>query len=292
MKKSGVLVGLMLAISLLSFSLALAEPCNLDISLVNQDPYPAVQGEEARLVFQIDGLENTECGTVELGLIEKYPIALMPDQESFYRIEAGTFKKDFKSFFLAPFKVRVSSDAMDGDNKIEVQYRHGINSGYVTKDFNLNVQDTRADFEIHVKSYDLTTRKINFEILNIAEEDINALTVEIPKQDNIQIKGANRNIVGDLDSNEYTTAEFEAILKDGKIKLLLHYSDKINERRTIEEEVDFESEYFQGMVSQQKKSPIGTYIFLGIIVLLIVWWIIRRKNKKKKALAAKLKARK
>ena len=290
MRKSGVLFSLLLMLSIFSVAGVLAEGCDLSISMINQDPYPAIQGEEASVVFQIDGVANTDCGEVEFGLIENYPISLMPNQEDMYTIESGTFKKDFKSFFLAPFKIKISEEALDGDNPIEVKYRTDLSSAFTTKEFNLNIKDTRADFEIHVKDYNSMTRKLTFEILNIAEEDIEALTVEVPKQENIQIKGANRNIVGDLDSNEYTTADFEAVPKDGKIKLILHYSDKINERRIVEEEVEFESEYFQGLVSQQKKSPTTTYVILGIVVLLIGWLIVRR-NKKKKELAAKLAAR-
>lgn len=282
MKKESVLFGLVLVFSLLSFSSILAVPCDLDISLINQDPYPAVQNEEARLVFQIDGIENTECGTVEFGLVEQYPFTLMPDQEESYKIEAGTFKKDFQSFFLAPFKIKISPDAMDGDNKIEVKYRYGTNTGYVNEDFNINIQDTRADFEVHVKSYDAATKRLSFEVLNIADEDINALTVEIPKQENIEIKGANRKIVGDLDSNDYTTAEFEAVPKNGNIKLLLHYSDQINERRIIEKEVEYESDYFTGLANEDQGGSSLNFIILLIIAGLIIWWIVSRRKKKKK----------
>lgn len=281
MKKSGVLFGIIFVLAIFSFGFASAEACDLSVSMINQDPYPAIQGEDVKILFQIDGVSNTECGTIEIELLEQHPIVISPGEEKSYSIEAGTFVKDYETFFLAPFKVRVSEDAIDGDNIIEVKYRNGINSGYETKQFNLNIRDTRASFEVYVKDYDITTRNIVFEILNIAENDIEALAVEVPKQDNIIIKGSNREIVGDLDSNEYTTADFEAIPKDGKIKLLLKYSDEINERRSIEIEVNYDSEYFNDMLKDEKESPVKTYIIIGTILLLIIWWYFRRQNKKK-----------
>lgn len=286
--KRGIMLAMLMVVSLFGFSSVSAVGCDLTVSMINQDPYPAIQGEEATVVFQIDGVADSECGDVEFGLVEKYPISLMPDQEEMYTFESGTFKKDFKSFFLAPFKIKVSEEALDGDNKIEVKYRNGKDVSYTTKEFNLNVKDTRAEFEVHVKDYDFGTKQLTFEILNIAEEDVEALTIEIPVQDGVLVKGANRNIVGDLDSNDYTTADFKATLTGEEVEILIHYSDQIHERRTVTETVSFVSENF---VPEEVESNATTnYVILAIVVLLIVWWVIRR-NKKKKALEEKLKSK-
>jgi hypothetical protein len=257
--------------------------CNLDISLVNQDPYPAIPGEEVKVVFQVDGIESDDCGDVRLEFVEEYPLSLSPGQKNYYEIESGTFSRDFQSFFLAPFKVRVADNALDGDTPMEIQYKAGGNNNYVIEEFDLNIDNIIADFEVYVKDYDFATRTIVFEILNIAEADVEALTVEVPKQDSIVIKGSKVNIVGDLDSNEYTTADFEALPDKGEITVKLSYSDSTNVRRTVEKTVLFESEYFEGRLQDEKPSKTGTYVTLAFIVLLIVFWIYRR-NKKKKAL--------
>lgn len=291
MKKIGVLFGILVMFSIFSLGFAAAEACDLSVSMINQDPYPAIQGEEVKIVFQIDGIGSTECGTIDFELIEQYPVSILSGSKKSYTIESGTFIKDYKSFFLAPFRVKVNENAIDGDNTIEVRYRGAKNVGWETKQFDLNVQDTRADFEVHVKEYDLTTRTITFEILNIAESDIEALTIEVPKQDNIIIKGSNREIVGDLDSNEYTTADFEAIPSDGKIEVSLKYSDSINERRIVDLEVDYDGEYFTGLLKDEKPSPTKNYIIIGVIIFLIIWWQIR-KQRKRKELKEKLKSRK
>lgn len=283
------MIVLVLGVFLFSLSGVFAEACDLQVSLVNQDPYPAIQGEEAKLVFQIDGLANAECGTVNFELLEKYPITLDPSQQGMYTIESGIFEKDYKSFFLAPFKIRVSEDALDGDNIIEVQYRFGANLAYETKQFSINIEDTRADFEIHVEDYDQATKILTFEILNIAESDVEALTIEILKQDSILVYGSNRNIVGDLDSNDYTTVDFKAIISGDVIVLNVYYSDEINERRMIMKEVSYEADYFNFI--EETDPPYMTYALVIGIVLLIIYWVYRRKQKKK-ALEQKLRNRK
>jgi hypothetical protein len=279
MKKSGIILFSILA--LFAINLVVAENCNLQISMLNQDPYPAIQGDYVKVVFQINGLENTDCGTVTFGVKEEYPIYLDPDVQNPITINSGTFKRDYGSFYLAPYKLRIDENALDGDNPIEVFYSTSRASN-VIQEFNINVQDTRADFEVNVKDYDYTTRKLTFEILNIKKTDVKALTIEIPKQDGVEIKGANRIVVGDLDSNEYTTAEFEAILPQGKkdINLNVIYTDSINVRRELKKVVTFDSSYFTDR-EIKKKQP---YWFYAIIVLVIAFFVWRkiRKNKREK----------
>jgi len=88
-------------------------------------------------------------------------------------------------------------------------------------------------------------------------------------------------IVGDLDSNEYTTSDFEAIPSDGEFKINLIYSDTINTRRTTEKMVSFDSSYFTERKADQKTTSKTTYVVWAVIFALIAWWIVRRFKKKK-----------
>lgn len=280
MKRSGLLIvffGMML-LSLVGVS---AEACKITPTLVSQDPYLATPGDYVKLVFQLDGLVNPECGRVEFELLEKYPLIFDPNTESKVIIDS-MYSKDFSSSSIVRYKVRVDEDALDGDNPIEVQFKQLTALNYEIKQFNLDVEDTRADFEIHIKDYSSTTKILTFEILNIGKTDIQALTLTIPKQDNIEIKTSNINNAGDLDSQEYTTADFEAIPREGEILVNVIYTDSINERRTIEKTVSFDPAYFQGRVEDQKKGGAGAYI-IPVIIILIIAFIIYKRIKKKRA---------
>lgn len=259
----------------------LAETCDLKVSMINQDPYPAIPGDYVKMVFQVNGVSNSECGQIRFELLEKYPLSFDPGMNAEKVINSGVYAKDFSSYFLASYKVRVDEDAVDGENPIEVKYKPSKNEAYETKQFDLNVEDSRADFEVFIKSYDQKTKEITFEILNIAESDVEALTVEVPKQDNIVIKGSKTNIVGDLDSNEFTTADFEAIPSKGDIIVKISYSDVNNFRRSLEKTVSFEPEYFENRASDKKQTPKSAYI-IGIIVVIIIVWYIRKRIKKKR----------
>lgn len=291
MKKLGVLFGALVLFSLFSIGFVSAESCDLRVTMINQDPYPAIQGEEVKLVFQVKGVESTECGTIEFELLEQHPITLLPGEPKSYSIESGTFIRNFESFFLAPFKVKVSEDALDGDNLIEVRYKGERNLAYETASFDLNVRDSRADFEVYVKDYDFTTRTMVLEVLNIGESDIEALAIEIPKQEGILVKGASREIVGDLDSNEYTTADFEATPQDGVIDVVLKYSDEINERREVQVQVEYDGSYFEGLLRDEEQKSSSGLIIVAIVIVVGIWYF-RRRAKRKKALKEKLRKRK
>jgi hypothetical protein len=286
MKKRMIAKLVMLLILLFTLEFATAEVCDLSISLINQDPYPAIQGDYVKVVFQIDGLENAECGIVTFEIKEDYPISLDSNIRNPITINSGTYQRNYGSFYLAPYKLRIDENALDGENPIEIHYSTKTSSSII-ETFNITVEDTRADFEVHIKDYDYKTKELTFEILNIEKVDVEALTLEIPKQEGIEIKGTNKIIVGDLDSNEYTTADFEAILPEGEIKINLNifYTDSINVRRELQKVVNFDSAYFLSRNKDKVSHPYWLYILILLVLTFFIWRRIvkkRRENERRR----------
>jgi len=278
-EKSAIFILTIFSVVLLS-GLILAEGCTLDVSMINQDPYPANPGEYVKVLFQINGLSNPDCGVVTFQVKEQFPFTIKPGTTNPLEVRSGTYSRKYSSFYNAPYELLIDKDAVDGDHTIEVSYT--TDTVEKLKEFTINIEDTRADFEIYVKDYDPLTKTLTFEILNVGENDIEALTLEIPKQVNVDIKGANRKVIGDLDSNEYTTADFEATPKDGNIEVNIVYTDIINVRREITKQVMYDSSYFDMRNGDQKKQPIWAYVLAGVVVLWIVWSRIRKAKRKKK----------
>lgn len=276
MKKEVVLIFLFtVAIGLTSAT------CDLEATMINQDPYPAVPGDYVKLVFQIEGLDSPECKDITFQLLSDYPIEFDPGEDGLKTFKKVDYVKDYETNLLIPYEVRINKDALDGTNPIEAKIQ-STGDAPISKTFDLEVEDVRSEFEISVKDYDYSTNEITIEVLNIGKSDIEALTIEIPKQDVIEVKGANRVVVGDLDSNEYTSADFEASPKDGNFKVNLIYSDSINVRRTVEKNIQFDSSYFTNRKADQKSTGSGTYIFWAVIILLIAYFGYRKYKKSKK----------
>lgn len=261
--------------------------CNPSIELLNQDPYPANPGEYVKLVFQIDGLDNPDCGIFSVEVRESFPFFLDASELREYDFLGSTFVRNFKSSALAPYEILVDEDAVDGDNKLEVVMEYTDLGGNIVSeihDFDINVDGVKVDFEVSIRDYNPGTNTISFEILNVGEDDVVALAVDVPKQDNIAIKGASRNIIGDLDANDDTTFRFEAQPSDGDIDLKITYTDPLNERREMIKKVQYDSSYFTDRKADEVQ-PVSAYLYLfwGLVLILFVRWIWRRwKGKKKK----------
>ncbi len=265
----------------LSLSITSADACDLSISLLNQDPYPAVPGDYVKLVFQIEGLDSPDCSDITFNLLQDYPIELDPGEDGTKKFSKIDYVKDYESNLLIPYEVRIDENALDGANPIEVNIQNEGDAP-LSQIFNLEIDDVRADFEVYVKNYDYQTHELELEILNIAKSDVEALAVEIPKQNRINVKGPNRIVVGDLDSNEYTSADFEATPSNGAITINLIYSDTINVRRTITKTIVFDSSYFTERITDEKPTSIWTYLFWGAAIIFAIIFFHKRKYKKQK----------
>lgn len=271
---------MMLAFSLffIQFSAAL---CTLTPTLINQDPTSAVPGETVKLLFQISGTENPECGRISLEFVEDYPFTLDPGYSKIQSIQGGTYQRDFNSFWIVSYKVRVDSTALDGDHKLSL--KTWINSeSQLAKinDFNISVEEVRTDFIVTLDSYSFATKKMSLGIVNIGEKNAQAMTVRIPKQDTVAVEGGNVKILGDLDSNEDTTITFDAVPSSGKILVELEYNDEISERRQLVKEVEFSESAFESTRAKSSVSA-GSIIFWVILIGAVVYWFIRRRRKAK-----------
>jgi len=259
--------------------------CNPSISLLNQDPYPAIPGEYVKLVFQVDGLDNSNCGNFYFELINDYPISFDPGANTSLILQSGTYVSNYGSFALVPFKVRVNETALNGDNELWVKYSPNnqvAQPTYFLKKLNLAVNDTKSDFEVSIKDYDYTTQTATFEILNIGKNNVEGLTVDLPNQENFSVKGNTRNILGSFNSGDDTSFTFEGIPKKGAISLDIKYNDNIGVRRELTKAVNFDPELFTGRIKDQKSTNYTFIIVLLIVIGIIVWLVIRSRNKKKK----------
>jgi LPXTG-motif cell wall-anchored protein len=146
------------------------------------------------------------------------------------------------------------------------------------------VKDVRTDFEVYVKDYDSTTNKFTLEILNTGKGNVEALTVEVPKQDNIVVKGSPVNIIGSLDSNDFTTTDFEATPDKGNLNITVYYTDENNVRRTIYKTVSFDPDYFLNRKASTGGSNTMFYVVALILIVGVAYLFYRRhkKNQRKK----------
>jgi hypothetical protein len=255
--------------------------CDLTINLVNQDPNPASPGEEVKVLFQLIGTETKNCGDLAFEIFEEFPFTVHPKYQTRQIIKAGTFTQDYQSFFTLPYTLRINKDASEGEIELKVGISQNPNiDSYVLQKFNITIKQVQTEFEIYVRDYDARKNTVVFEVINTGNADTDALVIEIPEQENILLTGGNTNILGILDSNEYTTASFNAVLKKGEINFIVKYNDETNTRRIAEVSTYFNPDLFNNKDKERIMTP-TSYLFITAILFLILLYLMRKKYQKK-----------
>ena len=170
-KVQSIIVFIALAVVLSAFTSAVTAPCTLSVSMVNQDPYPAVPDEYVKTVFQMNGADNSDCGKVFMRIVPQYPFSLDSNDSTVFM--DSTFVSGYSSYLLAAYKLRVDKDVLDGENKIKIEYGKVDDlPNVLTKEFNIEVEDARTDFEVLIQDYTVATNSVTFAVVNIGKKDV------------------------------------------------------------------------------------------------------------------------
>ena len=221
--------------------------CNPQISIINQNPYPAVPGEYVDVVFEVSGVSTSECSDgASFQLISAYPFSF-DGNLSTKTITGNTWAGDYNSNWVIPFKLRVDEDAFDGDNQIDVKYSSSkLGDLYFSEKFNISVEDSRTSFDAVIQDY--SSSEVSIALANIGKYTANSVVVRIPEQENFVVSGTDGQMVGNLDSGDYTIVGFTVtqkmttsrdptqgfdIQKSKDLNVDIYYTDNIGERRVV-----------------------------------------------------------
>jgi len=280
--------------------------CNLNISLINQDPYPAIPGEYVKAVFQVGGVQNVNCNGVKFELIPSYPFSL-DNNDGLRTLEGSTWTPDYKADWMIPYTIRVDKDAIDGDSEIKVRYSTGNSDVVVQKTFDITIEDARTDFDAVIQ--ESSTSDVSIAIANTGKYIANSVVVRIPEQDNFKVTGTDGQMVGNLDAGDYTIVSFGVSPKKAfsnnrtnqnnpmttsNLKFDIYYTDTLGERRIVNMQLPLsmgtgnssilDAANFAGRTSARNggfKWTIwytGAIIALALILMGVIIHKIRKKN--------------
>jgi hypothetical protein len=130
--------------------------------------------------------------------------------------------------------------------------------------------------------------KVIASISNTGVSQINFLTIEIEDSDDYNLLSAEKIYLGNLDSDDFETADFEIYMDSDKsvvpVNLRLHYEDEYNNEYDTQETINirlYSQEEALKFGLTQQKSYTGTIVFV-LVILLLVGYFIRRRMKRRK----------
>jgi len=135
------------------------------------------------------------------------------------------------------FDVIVDNDAEVRPYKIPLEltyYDSGGNSYYWNTSFGFLVESV-PEYQIDIEDSEVFMKgqsgKVVLSVSNVGPSDINFLSLELKEGNGYKVIGSNRVYIGNLESDDYDTAEFEIYVDKDKfvdLNLLVRYKDSYN----------------------------------------------------------------
>ena len=97
---------------------------DLKITFLNQDPDPVAPGEEVEVRFRAENMGQYRIEDIEFEILPEYPFELLSEDEEGAKINIGSLDpaQRGKDSAIFHWKLRVDSEAIEGNNEIELRY--------------------------------------------------------------------------------------------------------------------------------------------------------------------------
>ncbi len=276
----------------------------LTISSVSSSPGEVQPGEKFSLDLKIEnnlnsGVENVIVGLILNGVLQPvtgtpqitvYPsVPFAPYQSSNeFTIEDINEGDDEK----ASFDLIVFSDAISGTYTIPVEVSYdgekeiiGVVSVIVNAKPKIEVS---SEGEVLIKG---TNGKISIKIVNSGLGDSKFLSISINQAAGLQTTGSNKIYIGNIDSNDFDTADFNVFVSADapssiNLPVQLTYTDSRNNEITENKIISIKTYTAKeatdlGLISRNSTFVIILSI-IGVIVLFLIYRKIRKRNRSKR----------
>lgn len=315
-----IIIGFILLALLNLVSVQASNVCELNVSLINQDPYPAIPDSYVNLVFQVSGVNNDVCNGAKIELLPSYPFSIDDNNNSLRVLSGNTWIANSKNEWMVAYKVRIDKDALDGDSEIEVGFVSGrADAGsYIHKKFSVTIEDSRTNFDAVIQ--EVSGSAVSIAIANAGKNTANSVVVRIPDQEYFATTGTNGQMVGNLKSGDYTIVSFEVSKvgaqrvpqqnnnsnpnfaqqqanQESPLKFDIYYTDSLGIRRAVNMELPVKmsstnssmAAFFSGNRQGLRNNSLlsNQYIIVPVIlvIIVIVAFVIYKKRKHAKMIS-------
>lgn len=221
------------------------------IEILSIDKSVIGPGSQEELNFKIKNVGSADLENLKFSLASEENVLLPVLSDNSYHIDSLKSGEEI----LVPFKVIASStviadlysldlkinyqDSMTGTTK-EVTTTAGIYIGGVTE-FDI-VFDDEVDGEYA------------FTIANIGSNDATSVKVSVQDSSTWQVNGRSSEIIGNLNSGDYTTTSFEMVNGRGNLNFEIEYTDTMGVRQITQKEVEVEVQENNTLISGDRSN--------------------------------------
>ncbi len=196
------------SVSAVEISLNYSTSSIVQLKSLKYEPYPVNPGEYFDFYVNVQYTQSTGTGGSVFELIPTYPFSLDPNETAVREYGFANSPS-----IVLHYKIRVDKDAFEGVNQLKLNYKIGTN--WYSKFFDIEVANAQTDFDAVIQ--DSTSSEVSIAIANIGKNTANSVIVKIPEQDNFMITGTDGQMIGNLESGDYSIVSFEISKKMSQI---------------------------------------------------------------------------
>ncbi|MDO8528963.1 MAG: hypothetical protein Q7S06_03675 [Nanoarchaeota archaeon] len=265
----------------------------LTIDSVISNPQEVQPGEKFSLNLKIENNLNEEVKDVVISL-DLSETFFAPYQSS-NEVRIDNINGDDNE--KANFDLIASSDAISGTYTIPVtiNYDHA-NGTHATPEEKVVgvIINAKPNIEVSYEGSVLvkgTSGKVTVKIVNSGLGDAKFLSVGLSAINGIQATGSNKIYIGNIDSNDFDSADFSVFVKADSpssisLPIQLTYSDSRNNQITKEENILIKTYTQKEAIGLGLINKNNTFLIIisivGVIIIFLVYRRIRKKNRNKR----------
>ena len=234
---------LMIALSSVAYA-DLSGVTGVSVSLVNQDPYPAIAGEIVEIYLGIENIGGESSSNMIVEIEPEYPFTLVPGEPAVQDI--GTIKSYQKDNYMKiiTYTIKVDSDASAGSYDLTVKYYEQGDSLATEKTITIDVKNKEMAEIIHIDKTNLVPGKqtnLKFTINNVGNAPLKDMTFSWVNEDKIilPVGSDNSKYIKSVDIGESVELDYQVIADSNadpglyELKLNLSYDDSITYEKKV-----------------------------------------------------------
>lgn len=231
--KKVILIFILLVVSIFS-SLTFAQSSDssiLSVSLVNQDPDPAIAGDIVELRISFENIGGVAVEDLIVEMVLEYPFTILPGEDKFTKVGTISSYQYDENMKIVKFKLRVDRDAIAGEYELKIKYYPEGETTTTQKSLNIEVKNKESAEVIHIDKSTLIPGEessLKFTITNVGNAPLRDMTFYWENEDNIilPVGSDNTKYVKYVDIGESVELQYKVIADTnadpGLYKLNLH----------------------------------------------------------------------
>jgi len=238
--KSKVLLSLLLIIAVSLFSSAVFAADVLTVSLVNQDPDPAIAGNIVEVRIGVENTEGLQSENAVLELEDQYPFSMVPGENAIKKIGTIGSYQSGDNYKIIKYRIQVDRNAPAGTyDMVFWQYQEGQKeAGGIKKMISVDVKGKEGAEVIYIDKTDLVPGKqtaMQFVITNLGSAPLKDLSFSWENEDGVilPVGSDNTKYIKYIDVEESAELDYKVIADSNaepglyKLDLSLKYENSL-----------------------------------------------------------------